>query len=64
MNLLHEWHLFWQQVAETDLLQWSAVSLGVAEVLLAKANKIWLYPTGIVATLLSIYILFQAGLFA
>jgi len=57
-------HLFWQQVAETDLLQWVAVSLGVAEVLFARANKIWLYPTGIVSTLLSIYILYVAGLFA
>lgn len=53
-----------QQIAETDWLQWVAVSLGVAEVLFAKANKIWLYPAGIVGTLLSIYILFLAGLFA
>src|SRR5258708_18613464 len=57
-------HLFWQQVAETDLLQWVAVGLGVAEVLFARANKIWLYPTGIAGTLLSIYILWVAGLFA
>jgi nicotinamide mononucleotide transporter len=57
-------HLFWQQVTETDPLQWGAVSLGVAEVLFAKANKIWLYPTGILGTLLSIYVLFAAGLYA
>jgi nicotinamide mononucleotide transporter len=64
MNLQNEWHLLWQQVSETDWLQWVAVLLGVAEVLFAKANKIWLYPTGIVGTLLSIYLLFLAGLFA
>lgn len=60
-----EWmHLFWQQIKETDALQWIAVLLGVAEVLLAKANKIWLYPTGIASTLLSVYILTIAGLYA
>ena len=57
-------HLLWQQIRETDLLQWLAVSLGVAEVLFAQLNKIWLYPTGILATGLSIIILFKAGLYA
>ena len=57
-------HLLWQQIKETDLLQWLAVSLGVAEVLFAQLNKIWLYPTGILATGLSIIILFKAGLYA
>jgi nicotinamide mononucleotide transporter len=60
-----EWaNLFWQQIKETDAIQWIAVLLGVAEVLLAKANKIWLYPTGIASILLSAYILFDSGLFA
>jgi nicotinamide mononucleotide transporter len=62
---IQQWvHLFWQQVLEADLLQWLAVILGVAEVFLAKANKIALYPTGIAATLISIYILFTVGLYA
>lgn len=62
---LYDWCiLFWQQIKETDGLQWMAVILGVAEVLLAKANKIALYPTGIAATLLSVYILLLAGLYA
>ncbi|MEI9957354.1 MAG: nicotinamide mononucleotide transporter family protein [Ferruginibacter sp.] len=64
MNLHYWGQLFWQQIKETDALQWTAVVLGVAEVLLAKANKIWLYPTGIASTLLSIYILLLAGLYA
>lgn len=60
-----EWlHLFWQQLIATDALQWLAVSLGVAEVLLAKANKIGLYPAGIASTALSIYLLSMAGLYA
>ena len=58
------WHLFWQQIRETDGLQWLAVSLGVAEVLLAKSNKIWLYPAGLAGTLLSVYILLRLGLYA
>jgi nicotinamide mononucleotide transporter len=62
---LHEWSdLFLQQLNETDLLQWLAVILGVAEVLLAKSNKIGLYPVGIAGTLLTIYILILAGLYA
>ncbi len=62
---IQEWgNLLLQQIKETDLLQWLAVALGVAEVLYAKANKIWLYPAGIAATLLSVYILTGAGLYA
>lgn len=62
---LTEWFiLLGQQLAETPPIQWVALALGVSEVLFAKANKIWLYPTGIGATALSIFILFEAGLFA
>ncbi len=56
--------LFINQVKATSLLEWTAVILGVAEVLLAKANKVWLYPTGIAATLISIYLLLNFGLYA
>lgn len=60
-----EWiSLLGQQLAETPFIQWVALALGVSEVLFAKANKIWLYPTGIAATALSIFILFEAGLYA
>lgn len=61
----HQWiELFGKQLAATPWLEWIAVSLGVAEVLFARVNKIWLYPTGIAATSLSIFIFFEAGLFA
>jgi nicotinamide mononucleotide transporter len=56
--------LFINQVKATTWLEWAAVILGVAEVLLAKANKVWLYPTGIVATLIAIYLLLNFGLYA
>jgi nicotinamide mononucleotide transporter len=64
MDIQHWAQLFWQQVMQADFLQWLAVTLGVTEVLLAKANKIALYPAGIAATLISIYILFGVGLYA
>jgi nicotinamide mononucleotide transporter len=64
MSISQWFQLLYQQLAETDALQWVAISLGIAEVLFAKVNKIWLYPTGIAATALSIFILFEAGLYA
>lgn len=64
MNVQQWFQLLWQQLAEAGFLQWLTLALGIAEVLLAKANKIWLYPTGIAATILSVYILFEAGLYA
>lgn len=57
-------HLFLEQIKATSVLEWLAVILGVAEVLLARANKVALYPTGIASTLISIYLLLNAHLFA
>lgn len=56
--------LLLQQLTETPLIQWIGVSFGVTEVFLAKANNILLYPAGLVSTSISIFTLFQAGLFA
>ena len=56
--------LFMEQIKETTWVQWLAVALGVAEVLLARSNNIWLYPTGIAATLLSILLLMEVQLYA
>ena len=53
-----------EQIKETSWVQWLAVALGVAEVLLARVNNIWLYPTGIAATVLSILLLMEAQLYA
>lgn len=62
---IHQWlQLFIDQVNQTTLWEWLAVILGVAEVLLAKINNIWLYPTGIAGTIIGIYILMIAGLYA
>ena len=55
---------FIRQVSETGLLQWLAVIFGLAEVLLAKVNNVWLYPAGIIATLFSVYLLLDVQLYA
>jgi nicotinamide mononucleotide transporter len=53
-----------QQLQQTTLLEWLAVSLAVTEVLLARVNNVWLYPTGIAGTIIGIYVLLTAGLYA
>lgn len=60
-----EWlNLLRDQVVHIDAIQCAVLVLGVTEVLLARANKIWLYPAGIAATTLSVYSLFNAQLYA
>lgn len=56
--------LFIEQIKGTSPLEWMAVALGVAEVLLARVNNVWLYPTGIIGTFLGIYLLFEVQLYA
>jgi len=64
MNV-HEWvQAFVVQLQAVPLLEWIGVAFGVAEVLLARANKIALYPCGIIAVVISTYIFFNAGLYA
>jgi nicotinamide mononucleotide transporter len=61
----HEWqNLLVDQFLHFDALQWGILVFGVAEVLLARANNVMLYPAGIISTLLAIYSLFAAQLFA
>jgi nicotinamide mononucleotide transporter len=64
MFFLYWINLLLQQLADTSWIEWLAVGFGVAEVLLARANKVTLYPAGIVATLLSTYLFFISGLYA
>jgi nicotinamide mononucleotide transporter len=57
-------HLFVTQLKATSLMEWLGVAFGVAEVLFAKANKIWLYPCGIISVALSSYLFIVSGLYA
>lgn len=64
MNLQDWLSLFQQQFIHTSMIEWIAVGFGVSEVLLAKRNNIWLYPTGIISILLSMFLLLQVKLYA
>lgn len=64
MSVSYWINLLLQQLAQTSWIEWLAVGFGVVEVLLARANKVALYPAGIVAVLLSIYLFFISGLYA
>src|ERR1700712_4049721 len=55
--------LFVEQIKGTTPLEWIAVAMGVAEVLLARINNVWLYPTGIIGTVLGIYLLLNVHLY-
>ncbi|MFT4092191.1 MAG: nicotinamide riboside transporter PnuC [Niabella sp.] len=67
-NVIMSWNdwlqKFFTELKTTPLLEWLGVISGVAEVLFAKANKIWLYPCGIISVVLSTYIFYHSGLYA
>lgn len=64
MNFQDWFKLFQEQIVHTSLIQWLALGFGVAEVLLAKKNSIWLYPTGIISVLLWMFLLLDVKLYA
>lgn len=64
MNFQDWFKLFQEQILHTPLIEWLAVGFGVSEVLLAKKNSIWLYPTGIISILLSMFLLLNVKLYA
>lgn len=64
MNFAELSHQVVQQFAHTSLSEIIAVLFGVASVLLAKNNNVWLYPTGIISTGIYIYLLAITGLYA
>jgi len=64
MNIQEWFSLFFNQLQQTSIIEWLAVGFGVTEVFLAKRNNIWLYPTGIVSIVLSMYLMLHVGLYA
>jgi nicotinamide mononucleotide transporter len=63
MDIFNWLHLFAEQFKEIGLLQWLGLLAGIAEVLLARNNRIALYPAGIVASGISVFLLYEAGLY-
>lgn len=45
------------------MLEFTAAAFGIASVWFAKQEKIWVYPTGIVSTIIYIYICYNATLY-
>jgi nicotinamide mononucleotide transporter len=64
MSIQHWFDLLRDQLYSTALLQWIAVAFGVAQVLLAKQNKVALYPAGIIASFISFFMLIDVQLYA
>jgi nicotinamide mononucleotide transporter len=55
---------FIDQLQQTSYLEWTAVGFSVVSVLLSSRNHVWLYPTGIVGTVIYIYLMATGGLYA
>jgi nicotinamide mononucleotide transporter len=65
MYHFQEWlELLTQELQYIDSIQIAVLIFGISEVLLARANSIWLYPTGIIATALGIFSLYNVQLYA
>lgn len=64
MELSTQLDLLYGQIKATSLLEWIAVGFGVTEVLLARKNKVLLYPAGIIGILCSGFLLIDAKLYA
>jgi len=64
MNISEWFNLLVNQILATGWLEWVSVLFGVAEVLLARKNKVLLYPVGIVSILTASFLLVEAKLYA
>ncbi len=64
MELSFDSGLLLEQIQNTSILEWTAVAFGVSEVLLARKNSIWLYPTGIIGILCGSILLLESKLYA
>ncbi|HTF31127.1 MAG TPA: nicotinamide riboside transporter PnuC [Flavitalea sp.] len=58
------WSQFFAEIAATSLPVWTAVILGVVQVLLARSNNILLYPAGIISSGIFVWIFIEAMLYA
>jgi nicotinamide mononucleotide transporter len=62
---MQQWlELLTGQIRQTTPWEWLAVLFGITEVLLARKNKVWLYPAGIASSAITIYLLLKVGLYA
>lgn len=64
MNLHEWWQTLLRDLRNTPWLEWLAIGTGVAEVLLARVNNVLLYPAGLISTGITIFVFFEAKLYA
>jgi len=55
---------FWQDIQHTGKLEFIGVVCGIASVLFSRKENIWVFPTGLVSTLIFIYLYVECGLYA
>jgi nicotinamide mononucleotide transporter len=56
------WHQLVTDLTHTSLLEFIAVISGIASVWLSRAENIWVYPTGLINTIIYIYLSFKSSL--
>lgn len=64
MNLEEFFLKFLSDLLNTSVTEIVAVVFGMLSVVLANRNSVWLYPTGIIGTVISVYVMLNAKLYA
>ena len=54
----------WGEILQTKPLEFIGVVFGIASVLFSRKENIWVFPTGLISTLIFIYLYLQCGLYA
>lgn len=62
MNLYQLYHQFYTDLQHTSWLEFIAVFAGIASVWFSRSENIWVYPTGLVNTIIYIYLSFKSSL--
>ncbi|HWK06928.1 MAG TPA: nicotinamide riboside transporter PnuC [Puia sp.] len=62
MNLHEIYHQFFTDIQNTSWLEFTAVFAGILSVWFSRIENIWVYPTGLVNTIIYIYLSFKMAL--
>jgi nicotinamide mononucleotide transporter len=56
------WRQFVQDMHQTTALEYIAVFTGILSVWFSRVENIWVYPTGLISTIIYIYVSYEGGL--
>ena len=62
MSLSEIWEQFQQDMTGTSWLEYIAVFTGILSVWFSRIENIWVYPTGLISTVIYIFVSYQGGL--